>query len=172
MSVSNLKLNHKLLIAGLLVAAALATYGVKMKDARAAGFSGLTGTYSCMTNVNFPPMTNFLTTRGTYSYANSLAVINFTTGAINISSYQNNAFGNATNPQPIVVPYAGTFTESAGNIPGSTALTATVAGNPSPLSINILPANSGNTVFIQALFTGTLSSGNGQIPETGVCQKQ
>lgn len=163
---SGIKFNPKLLLVGLLVAAGVSTYVVKIKEAKAAGVSGLSGTYSCMTNRNFAPMMTYMQ-GSTGVGANTLATFNFDTGGVEIAVYTNSAWGTS-NPTAQVGSTTGTFTQATGPITGSYTLSATVTGNSNPIKMNVLPSNAGNTLFVSM----TPSTGNGGTPETGVCQKQ
>jgi hypothetical protein len=167
------KFNPKLLLVGLLIAAGVSTYVVKIKEAKAAvGASGLTGKYSCMTNRNFSPNVVYLT--GTSSDtvgANTLGILDFDAHTSNLIIYYNDNWNTSTAAAGVTTG-TGTFSEAAGPITGSYTLTQSITfagdSSASTVAMNIVPSNSGNTFFLSLKPT----SGNGQTPETGVCQKQ
>jgi hypothetical protein len=169
----NIKLNPKLLLVGLLIAAGVGGYIVKIKDAKAAvGVSGLTGKYSCMTNRNFPPSNTYLTGAGSNTVgANTLGIFDFDAHTLNLIIYYNSAW-NTQSTTAGVSTGTGSFTEATGPITGSYTLTNRITfavdGSVGTVAINMVPSNSGNTLFLSISPT----TGNGQTPETGVCQKQ
>jgi len=170
---SGIKFNPKLLLVGLLVAAGVSTYVVKIKEVKAAvGASGLTGKYSCMTNRNFSPSFTYLTGANSNTVgANSLAILDFDAHTTNLIIYTNSAW-NTQNTTAAVGTGTGTFSEASGPITGSYTLnhsvTFSTGGGANTVAMNIVPSNSGNTFFLSLSPT----TGNGQTPETGVCQKQ
>ena len=167
------KISAKLLLAGLLVAAGISTYTIKIKDAKAAvGVSGLTGKYSCMTNKNFPPSFTYLTgVNSNVVGANTLGIFDFDAHTTNLIIYTNSNWNTQT-VSASTATATGTFSEAAGPITGSYTLTHSVTfsvgGGVNTVAMNMIPSNSGNTLFISL----TPTTGNGQTPETGVCQKQ
>lgn len=167
------KFSPKLLLVGLLIAAGISAYVVKIKEAKAAvGASGLTGKYSCMTNRNFPPSFTRLTGAGSNTVgANTLGIFDFDAHTVNLIVYYNSNW-NTSSTTAGVTTGTGTFSEAAGPITGSYTLTNSIAfavdGSTNTVAMNIVPSNSGNTFFLSLSPT----TGNGQTPETGVCQKQ
>jgi hypothetical protein len=163
----NIKLNPKLLLVGLLIAAGVSTYVVKMKDARATvAVSGLTGKYSCVGNRNFAPTIAYLQS-STDVGANFLTILNFDARTTSTIAFLNSNW-NQGSVSATTFTADGTFTEAIGPIPGSYQLTQTmrVSGTDFIFKVNILPSNSGNTLFYSASASTDLT------PETGVCQKQ
>jgi hypothetical protein len=163
----NIKLNTKLLLIGLLIAAGVSTYAVKMKDAKAAvGISGLTGKYSCMGNRNFAPVMASIVNANTVA-ANFLVIIDFDAGTTSGIVFANSAWNTAQVTSSSLIG-TGTFTVVAGPITGSYQAieTATINGSTVTSRINMIPSNSGNTLF----YSGDSSTTTR--PETGVCQKQ
>jgi hypothetical protein len=169
----NFKFTSKIVLAGLLIAVGISTYVVKIKEAKAAGISGLTGTYSCMSNRNFAPFMNSMQNSDRVG-SNFLMTLNFdNSNAALIAALQSAWNSSTAQPTTTVVSATGTFIQTAGLIPGSFGVTATFtsSGASGIRAFNVLPANSGNTLFISnAMVTGGADSGIE--PETGVCQKQ
>ena len=164
---SGIKFNPKLLLVGLLVAAGVSTYVVKIKEAKAAvGVTGLTGKYSCVGNRNFAPVNGYMQNSSSVG-ANFLTIVDFdahTTSAL-VMTNSNWGQGSVT---AATVTATGSFTEAAGAISGSYQLTETITAGGSTFTNkdNIILANSGNTFFYSVDGSSDVS------PETGVCQKQ
>ena len=162
------KINSKMLLVALLVAAGISTYTIKIKDAKAAvGVSGLTGKYSCLSNRNFLPAAAWLV-GGATTGANALAILDFDAHTSNILVFTNSNWGQSSVTSSTITATS-TFTEVAGPISGSfqTVETYTPSSGPTFTSkTNFVVANSGNTLFFS-----TDASAN-KTPETGVCQKQ
>jgi hypothetical protein len=171
------------ILAGLLVASGIMTYGFKTHIAKAASnVAGLTGTYVCMTNRNFGPTAAWLTSNSSSNSqigANTMAIIDFDKGTQVGFAYANLNWGNTGSgnsaPTAQVITFTGTFTMANGPVTGSYTIlnSLTFALNGSSKSdtgsTNMIPANSGNTLFISSTAP---SAGNNPTPETGVCQKQ
>jgi hypothetical protein len=163
----NIRLNPKLLLVGLLIAAGVGGYVVKMKDARAAvGVSGLTGKYSCISNRNFAPVMTYFQ-NGTAG-ANDLTIFDFDTHTLNTVYFANGNW-NTGSVNSSTVTGTGTFTESTGPITGSYKGTTSVTYSDNSTStggVNFLLSNSGNTIFF------SVDAAYNKAPATGVCQKQ
>jgi hypothetical protein len=143
-------------------------------SANAANIAGLSGTYVCLTNRNFAPFAaNIVGVSGVGS--NVLGLYNMDTlqmsGIVSITT----GWGQSS-PTPVQSNLAanGSFKISSGLIAGSYTITnyfTVVEGskkNNVTNSMNMIPANSGNTLFISMV----PNPDSAKIPETGVCQKQ
>jgi hypothetical protein len=140
----------------------------------AANIAGLSGTYVCLTNKNFAPFAaNLIGSTGVAS--NNLSLINMDTMQLSSISSTTSNWGKTT-PSPLQsnLVSTGSFKISSGLIAGSyivtSEMTTTIGGKVINFTVltNLIPANSGNT-----LFTSTASNSDAsKEPETGVCQKQ
>ena len=156
------------ILAGLLVASGIMTYGFNTHIAKAAvGVTGLTGKYSCVGNRNFAPMMANLQNSSTVG-ANFLTILDFDAHTESGIIFTNSNW-NQSSVTSSTFTYTGTFTETAGPISGSYKITTSISfsnGSTGTSSTNILLANSGNTFFYSTDAASNIS------PETGVCQKQ
>jgi hypothetical protein len=145
-----------------------------VSQANAANIAGLTGSYVCLTNRNFAPFASSLVGASGKS-SNVLSLINMDTlqfsGIVSVTTNW-----GQTSPKPVQsnIVSNGSFTISNGLISGSytinNSFTAIVGGTTysGTNSINMIPANSGNTLFISMV----PSQDSAAEPETGICQKQ
>ena len=139
----------------------------------AANIAGLTGKYTCLTNVNFAPFSSF--NIGTTNHSNNLSVINFDTmESTGISSVTINWGKSSPAPIQSNVVFNSTFSIDTGLIPGSYLITSNIVFVVSGTTytqtyqLNMIPANLGNT-----LFSSQVPNANNPVaPETGICQKQ
>ena len=142
--------------------------------ANAANIAGLSGSYVCMTNRNFAPFAaNLVGSSGTSS--NTLGIVNMDTMQTSIIVSTTSNWGQ-TSPRPVQsnIVVTGSFKISSGLIAGSYTITnelnSTYDGKPVKftVSLNMIPANSGNTLFTSVV----PNPDSAKEPETGVCQKQ
>lgn len=151
------------ILAALFIASGIMTYGFKTHIAKAAvGVTGLTGKYGCMTNRNFPPTTEWLTGNSNTG-ANFLYILDFDAGTGVAAIFLNNNWGLKNNVTSSVVAASGAFTQANGPAAGIYTINFTDGQ-----SYNLVPVNSGNTLFLSAASTVNY----GTTPETGICQKQ
>lgn len=143
-------------------------------NANAANIAGLSGTYVCLTNKNFAPFAaNLIGSNGVAS--NNLSLINMDTMQLSSISSTTSNWGKTTpSPSQTNIVSTGSFKLSPGLIAGSyivtSEMTTTIGGKAINFTVssNLIPANSGNT-----LFTSTAANSDAsKEPETGVCQKQ
>jgi len=133
--------------------------------ASAAGVSGLTGKYSCLTNRNFAPAVAY--DQGSSSTgANFMFTLDFDTQTAGMLIFLNSGWNTGSLSAKVVSGSGVSFTQSNGPVTGFYVVTVTFPNGGGSKSWNILPANSGNTLFLS-------NTGNeAPEPETGICQKQ
>jgi hypothetical protein len=142
--------------------------------ANAANIAGLSGSYVCMTNKNFAPFAANLVGSNVVG-SNTLGLFNMDTmqGKVILSTTNNWGQSSPTPLQSNKVA-TGSFSISPGLIAGSYTikmLFSIVEGSTTfniNNSINMIPANSGNTLFIST----APNPDSAKEPENGVCQKQ
>lgn len=131
--------------------------------------TALSGQYGCLLNKNFGGYSTNNNSSNGFTGSNYLMYFDFTAGtfAFNIVGVTNWGLpGIATKSQAI--PSA-TVTVSAGPIVNTFTATVTLGftGAQNMITFNLMPTNSGNTLFLQE---GVAGNNDGE-PSTGVCNK-
>lgn len=169
----NARTLSKVAAALILIASLGSAYKYGMKTANASNSpSGLTGKYGCMLNRNFNGFINHYNTFSPNDSIPSIAtsIIDYDTKTIQAMSSMVKGFASSTNPQLSEDMSSGTFVETAiSGYSGAYRLTSSLINSNNisgSLKMIAIPVNSGNTVLITEISSGTTNA-----PWTGVCQK-
>lgn len=128
------------------------------------------GTCGFISTMQYPFAYMYGQSPGTGWGLNVIGTLNFDTKTIAVNVVQiNPALTNSTQTQQ---SGSGTFAVAAGPVPGSYLLTSTVTltgGSPNPFfSWNVIPANGGNTLLLQASAVKVANAADGGM--ASVCQ--